>query len=330
MLARIARRIGLGFAVVFGIVTLTFLLIRLAPGDPARLWVGPGAGAAELDAARAALGLDRPLLVQYVTWLLDFVTLDWGTSLADQRRVLAVVGDALPVTLLLTGLSLLVTYAAGIALGAYQALTRRRGADTGITVVTLLFYGMPAYWLAIMLVLVFSYTAARQGWPAWIQLPAMGATSLDADLFSPWGRLVDRLRHLVLPLTTLSLIGVAGLARYARGSVQDVLHAPFVDAARAKGLTGATVARRHVLRNAMLPVVTLLGLSLPALVSGTVFVETIFAWPGMGRVMVNAVTARDYPVVMAITVVFAVLVVIGNLLADVAATAIDPRQREAA
>ena len=329
MLSRIAHRAAVGLAVVFGIVSLTFLLIHLAPGDPARLWVGPGAGADELAAARAALGLDRALPLRYVTWLTSFVTLDWGTSLTDQRPVLAVIAEALPMTLLLTGLSLVITYALGVALGAFQALTRRRGADTGITVVTLVFYGMPSYWLAVMLVLIFSYTAARAGWPAWMQLPAMGASSLDAEFFSPWGRLVDRLRHLVLPLTTLSLIGVAGLARYARGSVAEVRDAPHVGAARAKGLTPPTVARRHILRNALLPVVTLLGLSLPALVSGTVFVETIFAWPGMGRVMVGAVGARDYPVVMALTTVFAMLVVLGNVLADAAAALVDPRQREA-
>jgi len=330
MLAHAVRRLVLGAGVVFGIVTLTFLLLHLAPGDPARLWVGPGAGAEELATARAVLGLDRPLAMQYVTWLAAFLTLDWGTSLADQQAVVAIIGGALPLTILLTGLSLGVTYAAGVVLGAFQALTRRRGADTGITVATLVFYGMPAYWLAIMLVLVFSYTAARSGWPAWLQFPAMGAASLDADLYSDWGRLVDRLRHLILPLTTLSLIGVAGLARYARGSVRDVMHMSFVHAARAKGLPRRLVARRHILRNALLPIVTLLGLSLPALVSGTVFVETIFAWPGMGRVMVNAVTARDYPVVMGTTVVFAVLVVLGNLLADLMTAAVDPRQREAA
>jgi peptide/nickel transport system permease protein len=186
-------------------------------------------------------------------------------------------------------------------------------------------YGMPAYWLAMMLVLVFSYGAARLGWPTWLRFPAMGVTSLDADLLTGWGRILDRMRHLALPLLTLGLIGVAGAARYVRGAVLDVRTLPFVRTARAKGLSTVAVETRHVLRNALIPVITLLGLSLPALFSGTVFVEVIFAWPGMGRVMVDAVGARDYPIVMATTAIFAALVVLGNLLADLLYAAADPR-----
>ncbi|MGD2135790.1 MAG: ABC transporter permease [Gemmatimonadales bacterium] len=328
MARHILRRLALGAGVVFAVVTLTFLLITLAPGDPARLWVPPGAGQAELDAAREALGLDRPLPVRYASWLGRFLIGDWGVSLVQQRPVLRLIGDALPHTLLLSGASLLLTYVLGIAIGFVQAAKRRSAIDTTLTVTTLTIYGMPAYWLSIMLVLVFSYTAARHGWPAWLQLPAMGVAALDAEFLSPWERLVDRLRHLVLPLATLAAIGAAGTARYVRGAVIDARGHPFVRAARAKGLRRATVERRHVLRNALLPVITLLGMQLPALFSGTVFVEVIFAWPGMGRVMVAAVGARDYPVVMATTAIFAVLVVLGNLLADLLYGVADPRLRE--
>ncbi len=309
------------------VVTLTFSLISLAPGDPARLWVGPGAGEAELAAARRALELDRPLAVRYGAWLIDFVSGDWGTSLTQQRPVAHVLRDALPHTLILAGASLLLTYVGGIALGLLQAVTRRSAIDTGLTVTSLMVYGMPAYWLAIMLVLVFAYGAARFGWPAWLQFPAMGVAGLDADFLSPWGRLMDRLRHLVLPLATLGAIGIAGTARFVRGAVLDVRGSGFVRTARAKGLPPRTVQTRHVLRNGLLPVITLLGLSLPAFVSGTVFVEVVFAWPGMGRVMVTAVGARDYPVVVAVTALFAVLVVLGNLLADVLYAVADPRLR---
>ncbi len=312
---------------MFVVVTGTFLLINLAPGDPARLWVSPGADDAALEAARRALGLDRPIAVRYAAWLAAFVRGDWGTSIAQQRPVLHVIAAALPYTVLLAVGSLAITYLAGLAIGAWQAAKHRTATDTGITVATLLVYGMPSYWLAVMLVLVFSYTAARHGWPSWLQLPAMGAAGLDADFLSPWGRFVDRARHLVLPRATLGAIGAAGTARFARGAILDVRDHDHVRTARAKGLPTTTVWILHVLRNALGPIVTLLGLSLPALVSGAVFVEVIFAWPGMGRVMVDAVGARDYPLVMGTTAMFAVLVVVGNILADVGTAMVDPRTR---
>lgn len=328
MFRRIARRLIVGVGIVLFVVTLTFLLINLAPGDPARLWVAPGAGEAELEIARRSLGLDRPLVVQYLSWLGGFVSGDWGVSLTQQRPVVSIIGGALPYTLLLSAASLLVTYVGGILIGSVQAIRGRTAVDTGLTVSTLVIYGMPAYWLAIMLVLVFSYASARYGWPLWLRFPALGVASLDADFLTPAERVADRLRHLALPLVTLSLIGVAGTARFVRGAVLDARSLPFVQTARAKGVSSIAVEMRHVLRNALLPIITLLGLSLPALFSGTVFVEVIFAWPGMGRVMVDAVGGRDYPVVMAITAIFASLVVIGNLLADILYGVADPRIAE--
>jgi len=330
MYRRIARRLLAGLGIVLFVLTATFILVNLAPGDPARLWVAPGAGEAELEAARRALGLDRALAVRYVTWLFGFITGDWGVSLTQQRPVVSVIAGALPHTLLLSAASLLISYIGGVFIGTIQAIRHRTALDTGLTVSTLIVYGMPAYWLAIMLVLVFSYASARYGWPAWLRLPAMGVASLDAEYLSPLGQLTDRLRHLVLPLVTLGLIGVAGTARYVRGAVLDVRSLPFVRTARAKGLTSPRVEVAHVLRNGLLPVITLLGLSLPALFSGTVFVEVIFAWPGMGRVMVDAVGGRDYPVIMAITAIFAALVVLGNLLADLLYSVADPRTSEKA
>ncbi len=319
------RRISLGLGIVFLVVTATFLLVHLAPGDPVRLWVAPGAGAEEIDDARRALGLDKSLSTRYVSWLADFIRGDWGVSLVQQRSVARVILDALPHTLLLSATSLLLTYLGGTLVGTLQAVRQRSAIDTGLTISTLVIYGMPAYWLAIMLVLVFSYLSARFGWPTWLHFPALGVTSLDAEFLGPWGRVTDRLRHLALPLATLAAIGIAGTARFMRGAVLDVRPLPFVRAARAKGLRPVVVEIRHVLRNALLPAITLLGLSLPALFSGTVFVEVIFAWPGMGRVMVDAVAGRDYPVVMATTAVFATLVVLGNLLADALCALADPR-----
>jgi peptide/nickel transport system permease protein len=325
MFCRIARRLIAGTAIVLFVVTVTFFLINLAPGDPALLWVAPGAGDAELEIARRSLGLDRPLAIRYMSWLAGFVTGDWGVSLTQQRPVVAIIAAALPHTLLLSAASLLITYVGGILIGTLQAIRTRTALDTGLTISTLVVYGMPAYWLAIMLVLIFSYASARHGWPLWLRFPALGVASLDADFLTPAERVVDRLRHLTLPLLTLGLIGVAGTARFVRGAVLDTRFKPFVQTARAKGVSRVVVEVRHVLRNALLPVITLLGLSLPALFSGTVFVEVIFAWPGMGRVMVDAVGGRDYPIVMATTAIFASLVVIGNLLADILYSVADPR-----
>jgi len=330
MWRRIVVRLLSGIALVLAVVTVAFVLLQLAPGDPARFWVGPSATQDDLDAARRALGLDRPVFARYLAWLADFLRGDWGTSLARHRGVRDVLGGALPATISLTGASLLVTYLGGIIVGLLQAVKRARPVDTLLTVATTLVYGLPAYWIALLLVLVFTYGAARLGWPAWLQFPAMGVQSLDADFLSPGARLLDRLEHLTLPLATLGALGVAGTARYVRGAAVDVLDLDFVRAARARGIAGRQVLLRHVLRNALLPVITLLGLALPALFSGTVFVEVIFAWPGMGRELVAAVAARDYPVVLAATAVFGALVVIGNLVADVLYAVVDPRLRTGA
>jgi peptide/nickel transport system permease protein len=327
MFRRVLTRATFGVALVFAVVTATFILINLAPGDPVRLWVAPGAGDAELAVARRALGLDRALPIRYAAWLANFARGDWGVSLAQQRPVARIILDALPHTILLSGASLVLTYLGGTLVGAFQAARRRTTWDTTVTVTSLIVYGMPAYWLAVMLVLTFTYAAARYGWPGWLQFPALGVASLDADFLSPWGRAVDRLRHLALPMVTLAAIGVAGTARFVRGAVLEVRGLEYVRAARARGLAHAVIEGRYILRNALLPIITLLGLSLPALFSGTVFVEFIFSWPGMGREIVSAVASRDYPVVMATTAIFATLVVTGNLLADLLYAVADPRLR---
>ncbi len=320
MVRALLRRAFTGVAVVLGVVTLMFFLIRLAPGDPALLLVGPTASEEQLAAQRRSLGLDQPLAQQYATWLARFTEGDWGTSIATGRRVSAMIAEAWPATVRLVGLSLLLSYVLGIVVGAIQAGSGGR-VDTSLSVITVTLFALPGYWLGLMLVMVFTYWARA--------LPAFGAAGFDADFLTGWGRVADRLRHLALPLTTLTLIGVGGVARYVRGAMLDVRGAPHVAVARAKGLSPAQVNFRHVLRNALIPVVTLLGLSLPALFSGAVFIESIFAWPGVGRVMVEAVGARDYPVIMAATAVSAALVVAGNLVAELLTAWVDPRVRTA-
>jgi peptide/nickel transport system permease protein len=320
MLSALLRRAVAGLAVIFGVVTLMFFLIRLAPGDPALLLVGPSASEEQVMVQRRSLGLDRPLPQQYVLWLGQFIRGDWGSSIATGRPVSTMIAEAWPTTVRLVGLSLLLSYLIGILVGAVQA-TRGGRVDTALSVVSVTLFALPGYWLGLMLVMVFTYWARA--------LPAFGSAGFDADFLTGWSRIADRLRHLALPLTTLTLIGIGGIARYVRGAMLDVQQAPYVTVARAKGVAPRLVVIRHVLRNALIPVVTLLGLSLPALFSGAVFIEAIFAWPGVGRVMVEAVGARDYPVIMAATAVSAALVVVGNLLAEALAAWVDPRLRGA-
>ena len=319
MLPGLARRAAVGLAVVLGVITLTFFLLRLAPGDPVERLLGPAADPAQVAAQRTALGLDRPLPAQYAAWLGRFARGDWGTSIATGRPVRTMIGEAWPATVLLVGTSLVLSYGVGILIGAWQASLRRRSVDTAVSVATVTLFAMPGYWLGLMLVMLFTYRLHA--------LPAFGAAGLDADFLTGWDRVADRLRHLALPLLTLTLVGLAGAARYVRGAMLDVRGEPYVLTARAKGIGARRVLLAHVLRNALIPVVTLLGLSLPALFSGAVFIEAIFAWPGVGRVLVDGVQGRDYPVVMAATAVSAVLVVIGNLLADVLVAWVDPRVR---
>ncbi|HEU5303484.1 MAG TPA: ABC transporter permease [Gemmatimonadales bacterium] len=320
MFGALVRRALAGLAVVAGVVTLMFFLIRLAPGDPALLLVGPSASPEQLAAQREILGLDRPLATQYATWLGRFVQGDWGRSIATGRPVRTMLANAWPATVLLVGLSLVLSYLLGILVGAVQAMRGGR-LDTSLSVVTVTLFALPGYWLGLMLVMVFTYWARV--------LPAFGAAGFDADFLTGWDRVVDRLRHLALPLITLTLIGIGGTARFVRGAMLDVRDAPYVAIARAKGLSPLEVTLRHVLRNALIPVLTLLGLSLPALFSGAVFIEAIFAWPGVGRILVEAVGARDYPVIMAATAVSATLVVLGSLLAEALAAWADPRLRAA-
>jgi peptide/nickel transport system permease protein len=318
MLAHLGTRALAGAVVVAGVVTLTFLLVRLAPGDPVERLLGPTATPAQLAAQRRALGLDRPLAAQYAIWLGRLARGDWGRSIATGRPVRTLLGDAVPPTLALVGTSLVLSYLLGLAVGAWQASAGPR-VDTALSIATVTLFALPGYWLGLMLVMAFTY------WAQW--LPAFGAAGLDADALTGWSRFADRLRHFALPLATLTLIGVGGAARFARSAMRDVLVQPFVRTAEAKGLSAWQVTRRHVARNALIPVGTLLGLSLPALFSGAVFVEAVFAWPGVGRRLVEAVQARDYPVVMAATVVTAVLVVAGNFVADLSLAWIDPRMR---
>ncbi len=320
MPSRLLGRLLAGLGVVLGVVVLTFVLLHLAPGDPALHLAGPAATPERLAAIRTELQLDQPLWWQFVAWLGRLARGDWGRSVATGRPVATMLLEAWPATALLVLTSLAGSYLLGIALGLWQVRSRR-SVDTTLTTVSVTLFAMPGYWLAVLLVWLFAY---HLRW-----LPAFGAQGLDADFLGPLDRLLDRLRHLALPCLTLVLIGVGGALRFIRGALLDVRGEPFLVAAQARGLPATTIARRYLLGNALGPVVTLLGLSLPAVFSGAIFVEGIFAWPGVGQVLIQGVGARDYPVVMAAATVSALLVVAGNLLADGLRALVDPRIRDA-
>lgn len=320
----VLRRIAVAVPLILGVATLVFVVMALAPGDPATLMLGPGVGPEAAARIREVYCLDCPLAERYLRWLGALARGDLGWSFSHSRPVADVLLAALPDTLLLAGSALVLSFCGGVLVGVVQAVRRHSATDGVLTAVTLFFYSVPSFWLAVMLVLVFSYFARNVWhWPVW--LPASGSRSLDHDLLSPWRRVVDTVRHMILPVSALTLVLGAGVARYVRSSMLEVLGQDYVRAARARGLPEGTVVFKHALRNGLVPVVTLLGLHLPLLFSGAVFVEFVFAWPGMGKTMVDAIGARDYPLVMAASVLFAVMVVVGNLLSDLLYSVVDPR-----
>lgn len=323
----IGRRIAGALVLVWLVVSLTFLLVHAAPGDPAALLVSPNASAADIARLRARLGLDRPLAIQYARWAAALLRGDLGESFAQQRPVATVLAEALPISLGLGGASLALTFLVGVPIGLVQGVRRGRALDRLLTVLTTIVYAAPSFWLALALIAVFTYGAATWGLPSSVRLPAFGIHTPGAELHG-WEALRDVVRHAVLPVTILAAVGAAGIARYARTSVADVLGQDFVRTARAKGLAPRRVYFRHVLANVLPPLVVLFALALPGIVAGSVFVEWVFAWPGLGRAMLNAILARDYPVVLGATILYATIVVLANLAADLALPLVDPRRRE--
>jgi peptide/nickel transport system permease protein len=319
------RRLAAAFVLLWLVVTLTFVLVRLAPGDAAALLVPPTATPEDAARLRAELALDAPIAVQYAKWMRGLLRGDLGESFTQRRPVARVLREALPVSLGLGVSSLVLTFVVGVAIGTVQATRRRTLVDPMLTFATTAIYAAPSYWLALSLIALFTYGATVWGFPAALRLPAFGIRD-PAGVETGWAAVADLVRHAVLPVTVLAAVGAAGIARYARSTVADLAGSEWVRTARAKGLPSRSVYGRHVLANALPPLVVLLALSLPGVVAGSVFVESVFAWPGMGRVMVVAISSRDYPVVMGATVLYSALVILANLAADLVLPLIDPRR----
>ncbi|HKH92573.1 MAG TPA: ABC transporter permease [Gemmatimonadaceae bacterium] len=309
------------------VLSLTFALLRLAPGDPATFLLAPGASAADAVRLRTELGLDRPIAVQYARWLGSTLRGDLGTSFVEGRAVSATIADALPVSLALGLSSLLVSFALGITIGVMQASARGTFGDRVLTGLSVVLAASPAYWLGLGAIACFTYLASSLSMPMWMRLPAVGMTTPGAEL-SGLAHAADIARHSILPVTLLAAIGAAGVARYVRTSALDSIGADWVRTARAKGLAEHAVLRRHLLANLRAPIVTLFALSLPGTVAGSVFVESIFGWPGMGRLMVTSIVARDYPVVLGCAAAYAAVVIVANLVAEWLLPWADPRVSE--
>lgn len=305
-------------AVVLVIATFNFVLVRAAPGDPAQVMAGQsgGADAKLLADLRQEYGLDRPYAAQLAGHLGRVMTLDLGYSYQQRRPVLALVLERLPATLLLTVTAFALALLVGSTLGAFAGLAAGSALDTLFTVLSLLLYAMPVFWLGLMLVLVFSV------WLNW--LPPFGYGTIGARL-GPVAAALDLLRYLAMPAASLGAIYLAIYARLMRSSIIEVAHQDFVKTARAKGLAGPAIVVGHMLRNALVPVVTVAGMQAGALVGGAVVVETVFAWPGLGRLTFDALLQRDYPVLLGIFLILSVIVILFNVATDLVYRLIDPR-----
>jgi peptide/nickel transport system permease protein len=305
-------------AVVLVIATFNFILVHAAPGDPAQVIAGQSGASDEklLEQLRAEYGLDKPYPVQLATYLGRVLTLDLGYSYRQQRTVSSLILDRLPATLLLTATAFILALFSGIVLGTLAGVRAGRWSDTLLTVLSLLLYATPVFWLGLMLVLLFS---VQLDW-----LPAFGYATIGVPQ-TALQRMVDIGTHMVLPVISLAAVYLAIYTRLMRSSVLDVTHQDFIKTAKAKGLKQGAIIIRHILRNAMLPIVTVAGMQAGALVGGAVVIETVFAWPGLGRLIYDALLQRDYPVLLGVFLVMSVIVIALNLLTDAIYRMIDPR-----
>jgi len=323
MTTYVLRRLLYAALTFLGITVATFALIHSVPGDPITFYLGrSGAHTIPpnvLAAMRHELHLDEPLPVQYMRWLRGSITFDFGRSTIDRRPVREVILEKLPNTFRLNALAFLLAAMVGVPIGLWSAARSGRLTERASAVGFFLLYSLPSFWVALILIQLFS---VRLNW-----LPLFGMRSDAASDLDAGARFVDAVAHLVLPVLTLTYAQLAIFARFSKSAVTEVIRQDYITAARAKGAGGAAVLWRHAFRNALLPLITLLGLTIPYLMSGSVIVEQIFQWDGVGLLYYNAILARDYPVVMALTVVTAVLTLIASLIADLLYAVADPRVR---
>ncbi len=299
--------------IFIGITIISFAIVHLAPGDPMTVMTNPKLRPSDIQRIKANLGLDQPLPVQYYKWLVSLVRLDFGNSFISGRPVSDVLKEKVPITLLLCSTGMFVALAIAVVLGILSATRQYSKTDYAISVFAFAGLSVPTFWFALMLILVFS---VHLGW-----LPATGMYNLKAAKIT----LGDRISHMIMPVIAFAAPSIASWTRYMRSSMLEVIREDYIRTARSKGLKESVVIYKHALRNALIPMVTLLGLSLAFLIGGAFVIESIFGWPGMGRTGLDAIWQRDYPIVMAINTLTAVLVLVFNLLTDLTYGFIDPR-----
>lgn len=321
MLRLLARRALQGAAIVWLVATFTFVLVALAPGDVVDVaYAQPQIPESVRAHVRHELCLDRGIVVRYGCWMRSLARGELGYSVPLGRPVSSALAAAIPNTLLLMVFALAGMFAVGMATGLAQARHPGSTSDRVIGAISMFFYAMPDFWFALIMLIIFSY---RLGW-----LPLTGMTDpVMHDYLGFWGRLGDRAEHLVLPVATFVIVGAGAIARYQRAALLEASTQDYVRTARAKGASERRVLLRHVLRNALLPVITLAGIYLPVLLGGTVLIESVFSWPGMGLLTTNALAERDYPLLLAALTAASALVVLGSLLADILYAIADPRVR---
>jgi peptide/nickel transport system permease protein len=317
MLTYIIRRLILSIPILFGVALISFLLVYLAPGDPLGRFLTPNVRPEVLERLREIYGLDKPLFEQFVGWITHYVQvwdpLAWGISITHRRPVLELIMERAPATLLLMGTALALTVIVAVPLGMLAAIRQYSVADKVVTTFATIGYAMPSFVIGTYLL----YIGA-----VWTGIfPFRGMTSSLRSEGDP----LDIAWHLVLPVASLAIQSIAGWSRYVRATMLEVLHQDYIRTAKAKGLGSSRVNFRHALRNALIPVVTLFGLSLPSLIAGAAITEAIFSWPGLGSLGLQAVGERDYPVVMAFVLLGGIAVVLGNLIADILYGVVDPR-----
>lgn len=305
----------------FGIVTLSFFIIHLTPGKPVTLEqsLNPRVSPEIRQRLEKLYGLDKPLHAQYLQWLFKVARFDFGYSFTDERPVIKKILERLPVTLTINFASLLIVLFLAIPIGVRCAVKEGMFLDKFMAIYAFLGFALPTFWIALLCI---DFFCIRLGW-----LPVSGIKSLDFAYYSFFGKAIDLAKHLALPILVSTISGFAALSRYMRSSMSEILTQPYIRAARARGLPDNAIFYRHALKNALLPIVTIIGLSIPGLIGGSVIFESIFAIPGAGRLFFEAVMMRDYPLIMAEIVITAMLTLAGNLMADISYAFIDPRIR---